>query len=135
MIYKPHPGVEPAAWLPESLNIIKECDINDVIAYADVTVAILSSTSYVALVQEKPVVVLGYTHLRGKGCCYEAFERDKIEPAINEALANGMTDEMKVNFTRHIAQMNKYYLFDNGLEREIRYGRRPEEFRIQDMLA
>ena len=116
--------------MPKSVHIVKSCNINDLVDYADLTITILSSTGYIALIREKPLIMLGYTSLRGKGCCYEAFNFESLEAVIKNALENKMTDEMKINFIKHIAQMNKYFLYDDNLPRKIRYGKRPEEFKL-----
>ncbi len=132
IIYKIHPlmfGCEIPE-MPKSVHIVKACNINDLVDYADLTITILSSTGYIALIREKPLIMLGYTSLRGKGCCYEAFNFESLEAVIKNALENKMTDEMKINFIKHIAQMNKYFLYDDNLPRKIRYGKRPEEFKV-----
>ncbi len=124
-IYKPHPMYvhpEEKDMLPPSTCYIDYADINDVIDAADVVVTILSTTNYDAVVRDKPVVVLGYMQSKGKGFNYEAFRKEEIERAIQKAVQYGMTDEMKRNFIKHLAQCLKYYLYDNGMEREIRYG-------------
>lgn len=125
-IYKPHPSYtqpEQIGRFPKNTIFIEYGDINEIIDFADVTVTILSATSYNALIRYKPVVMLGYTQLRGKGCTYEAFEKDKIEDAIKAALENGFTQEQQDAFLLHMAQCLKYYLYDDLQERPIRYGR------------
>ena len=125
-IYKPHPYYihpEQVSCLPSNTIFVEEADINDLIDIADVTVTILSSTNYNALIRYKPVVMLGYNQTRGKGCTYEAFEKDKIEDTIKEALEKGFTQEQQDAFLKHIAQCLKYYLYDDLQERPIRYGR------------
>ncbi len=126
LLYKPHPMYsqpELIAKLPENVNFVEFGDINEMIDYSDVTVTILSSTNYVALIRNKPVVMLGYNQIRGKGCAYEAYDFDSIEPTIQEALKYGFTDEQKENFTIHLAQLFKYYLYDDLQPRDIRYGK------------
>lgn len=111
------------AYVPPNAALIKADFANEIIDLADVAVTMFSKISYAALVREKPVVVLGYTQLRGQGCAYEAFEAEKIEAAIFEALQNGLTEGQKAAFAEHIAKMCKHYLFDGLREREIRYGK------------
>ena len=125
-IYKPHPimvrwNVEKD-YVPENAIYVKEGDINEIIDASDVTVTILSTTSYIALIREKPVVMLGYMQLRGQGCAYEAFEKEKIGSEIKNALERGFDRGQKQAFAEHVARMNKYYLFDSGMPREIYYG-------------
>lgn len=125
-IYKPHPDYvkpEQVEQLPKNTIFIAKGDINSLIDVADVTVTILSTTNYNALIRHKPVVMLGYNQTKGKGCTYEAFEKDKIEDAIKAALENGFTQEQQDAFLLHMAQCLKYYLYDDLQERPIRYGR------------
>lgn len=126
IIYKPHPIVarrmlEKKA-VPDNVIYITEGDINDIIDSCDVCITILSTTAYVALIREKPVVMLGKIQLNGQKCTYEAYERDKIEQTIKDALKYGYTKEQKQEFVRHVARMCKYYLYDSMQSREMQYG-------------
>jgi capsule polysaccharide modification protein KpsS len=126
LIYKPHPIAYrehlESRDIPDNVIYITEGDINDIVDICDVCVTILSTTAYVALVREKPVVMLGYIQLRGQGCTYEAFEKNQIEQTIKDAIKYGYTSEQKRSFVEHTARMCKYYLFDNLDKRELRYG-------------
>lgn len=125
-IYKPHPMsayLEDKTCLPSNTIYVEYGDINDLIDIADVAITILSQTSYVSLIRYKPVVMLGFNQMKGKGCSYEAFEEKKIESAICDALKNGFTGEQREAFLLHIAQVLKYYVYDDLTEREIRFGR------------
>lgn len=126
-IYKPHPRIEiisPSNTydFDENVIIANSVDINEVIEVSDVIVTILSQVSYTALINEKATVMLGYTQLKGKGCCYEAFSEDQLESSLVKAIKNGMTKEQKEAFIKHVAQMLKYNLYDDLNPREIRYG-------------
>jgi len=126
LLYKPHPIMSQlglAKDIPKGAILVDGFNINDLIDFADLTVTILSQCGYISLIREKPTLMLGYTQLKGKGCSYEAFSKEDTEETIIKALRNGMTKEMKINFKKHIAQMLKYYLYDDYLEREIRYGK------------
>lgn len=128
VVYKPHPLSYGKKYsLPPNINIIEEGDINDFIDLSDVTVTILSQTAYISLIRHKPVVMLGYIQLKDKGCTYEAFSKDTIEASIKCALTKGITDEMQKNFVKHIAQLNKYYLYDNLVPRDLQYGMKLEK--------
>ncbi len=123
LLYKPHPAYMPTEEqvnaFPGNVIYVDYADINDVIDYADLTITILSSTAYVALIRKKPVLMLGYNQLKGKGCTYEAFAEDVIEDMIRLALEEGFTDCQRKAFTRHIAQLLKYYLYadlDDGIK-------------------
>lgn len=125
LIYKSHPlyaKFDRIDLLPDNVIYVDACDINDLIDMSDVIVTIRSTTNYVALIREKPVLMLGYTQTRGQGCTYEAFERDDIEPQLKKAIAEGFTKKQKEAFIEHVARLLKYYLYDDMLPRELRYG-------------
>ncbi len=128
-IYKPHPLVLAVGRSYDSqdfngMTIARNCNIISLIRSANVCMTILSQSAYTALINEKPVVMLGYNQLRGKGCTYEAFSEKRIIKCMELALEKGMTIRQKKNFTRHIAVMLKYCLYDDMTLRAIRYGRR-----------
>ena len=111
-IYKPHPMMMEAfakEQIPENAVVVDNVNINDLIDMADVVVTILSTVSYNALIRNKPVVMLGYTQLKGKGCTYEAFERKHVEEQIKRALCVAEKEEIHSSFVLHIAQLQKYY--------------------------
>lgn len=130
-IYKPHPIVarhrlEQVA-IPSNVIYIMQGDINKLIDICDVCVTILSTTAYISLIREKPVVMLGKIQLNGQGCTYEAYNRDVIERTIHEAVENGYSLRQKENFKAHIARMCKYYLYDSFQKRDISYGLSTDE--------
>jgi len=117
-IYKPHQMMVKVGEclpdnFPESTIWIGDSDINDLIDLADVCITIVSQCSYISLIRNKPVVMLGYTQLKGKGCTYEAFDIDTVNKEIVLALKIGYTSEQKEAFQLHVAQITKYYLFDD----------------------
>jgi len=114
-IYKPHPmmmGAFVREQIPENVMVVDNVDINDLIDMADVVVTILSTVSYNALIRNKPVVMLGYTQLKGKGCTYEAFEKEYIIEQIKESLLGNEGKAMYSNYVLHIAQLQKYYFVE-----------------------
>lgn len=125
-IFKSHPmyvhdGIELE--LQGDAIHIKQGNINTLIDNVDVIVTIQSSVSYTALIRNKPVVMLGYNQLKEKGCCYEAYVLDDIEVMMKKALENQFTDEMKKNFILHIAQLKKYYLYDDLSQKSVPRGK------------
>ncbi len=126
-IFKPHPAavdeVDVSA-LPRNTIYIDNININEIIDIADVTVTILSSTVYVSLVRGTAAVMLGYNQVHGKGCVYEALRPEDVEPVLCRAVEEGFTREQQAAFYRHVAQMEKYYLFaDCVTKTPIPYGR------------
>lgn len=129
-IYKPHPmstKYDSKEQLPDNTIYIDFGDINDLIDISDVVVTILSQTNYISLIRYKPVVMLGFNQTKGKGCTYEAFKLSEIEKTIIIALNNGFTKQQQKAFLIHIAQLIKYYLYDDLQEREFRFGQRPSK--------
>lgn len=125
LMYKPHPmyvipGDEER--LPANAIYVESGNINDLIDLSDVVVTITSSTNYIALIRQKPVLMLGYNQTHGQGCTYEAFDKNLIEDEMEQALEHGFTNEQKENFIQHVARLLKYYLYDDLSERELRYG-------------
>ena len=129
LLYKPHPIIESLKTEEESysgytdLHVLRNVNINHIIDHVDVVVTILSQTAYVSLIREKPVVMLGYTQLRNKGCCYEAYDKCKVESGIKKALRFGITRRQKKNFRVHVAILLKYYLWDDECTKECIIGR------------
>ncbi len=127
VIYKPHPyatfSEKDRSLIPENVILAEGIGINYLISLSDIVVTIVSQTSYMALLHEKPVLMIGYIQLRDKGCTYQAFTKDAIEPELKKAITYGFTDGQKKAFQMHIAQLVKYYLYDDGCERKMRYGR------------
>jgi FMN phosphatase YigB (HAD superfamily) len=132
VIFKPHPIANNKSLTypqpyPKGAMVIESGDINLIIDASDVIISTSSSVPYNALTREKPVVMLGYMPCKGKGFTYEAFSLDAVEPQIKAAIEHGYTAEQRAAFVKHVAQLNKYYLFDNLQDRALRYGRTPEQ--------
>ncbi|PWW08326.1 hypothetical protein DFQ01_10147 [Paenibacillus cellulosilyticus] len=136
-IYKPHPlmlilNKDVAGAIPENTIVVSDIDINDMVDLSDLTITILSQTGYVSSIRRRPTLMLGYTQLRGKGCSYEAFTLENIEETINIALKNGFTSEQEAQFGKHVAQLIKYYLYDDRVKKELHFGRSIEQ--LSDFL-
>ena len=124
--YKPHPFMvdhEPAGALP----MITRCNFNAMMDRADVVVTGVSQSGYVACIRRRPCVTVGYNQLRGKGCTYEAADRESLRETLRTALREGCTEKQQAAFRTHAAQLLKYALFDDLGERPLRYGRTPED--------
>lgn len=126
-IYKPHPlcigAINDDIGLDKETIVIEQCNINDLVEWADVNITILSTVAYVSLIRKKPIVMLGYTQLKGKGCTYEAFSEELVEEEIRKAIRSGYTDVQERAFIKHVARMLRYYLYDDMGERNIRFGK------------
>lgn len=130
LVYKPHPAmvdrIKKMTW-PKDLYVVRSTDINTLIDYADLIVTVVSQTNYISSIRQKATLSLGYNQLRGKGVTYEAYTESEIPAAIELALEQGMTPEMKTNFVTHTAQMLRYALYDDLTERPVRFGAAVEQ--------
>jgi ADP-heptose:LPS heptosyltransferase len=129
LIYKPHPYLVPNEEQIKRLKLspntimIPTADINELIDLADVTITILSTVSYLALIRKKPVVMLGYTQLRYANATYNAFHLDEVERGIQAALRQGYTADQIQGFTAHAARLAKYYLYDGKSDIAVPYSK------------
>lgn len=129
LIFKPHPTMVALGNDKTVVghDIISDVDINTIIDFSDLTITILSQSAYISLIRNKPVLMLGYTQLRGKGCTYEAFKKSNIEKQINKALKYGYTTKQKKAFKKHVAQLLRYYLYDDLTHEDFPFGRQVEK--------
>lgn len=113
-IYKLHPimaTIPQYIEYPKDMIVINNGDIIDLINICDVFITILSQSAYLSLINNKPVVMLGYNQLKNKECIYEAYSKDNIEIMIKQAIQNGYTNKQNQYFIKHIAQLIKYYSY------------------------
>lgn len=133
LLYKPHPLIESLG-TDKGEGEVRNCvrvhdkNIHEVIDCSDVVVTVLSQSAYEALFRNKPVVMLGYTQLRGSGAVYEAYGFHKVERTIKTALRNGYTQRKRQCFIRHLTCLLKYCLLDDQTHPEVPYGMSVVEF-------
>jgi len=116
ILFKPHPYVEIhqkdyKGTNSEYIDIVQGANIFECIKESDLTVTIVSQVSYLALIMEKPVLLLGRLQLTGKGCTYEASKLSEVEKKIREALNNNFSKIQKELWQKHVAQLFNNYLF------------------------
>ena len=121
IIFKPHPLATDSAAAPEAPNehvsVIRDANVFDCILLSDVTITVLSQVSYLALLQKRPVVLLGRSTLSGKGCAYELESRDDLEGVIKAALRDGFTNGQSQAFRQHAARLCTHYL--HAMDRDV----------------
>lgn len=113
LLFKPHPNIQarfeyvghPRLLTLSSANII------DCIENSDLVVTLLSTVSYISMIHDSPVVLLGKNTLNGTGSVYEAKDLPSVEETIQKALKRENFDEIKKLWTRHVASLFRYYLF------------------------
>ncbi|KZL16316.1 hypothetical protein [Pseudovibrio sp. Ad26] len=117
VLYKPHPlynkTVELAA--DENCLVVSDYNINECIDVADVVATVLSQTSYIALIRNKPVVMLGFNHLRYSGAVYQASATDEIEVQFQKAFSGFELTIKRKMWLDHVARLLKYYLYQHDV--------------------
>lgn len=125
LIYKPHPMfVEhiDADSIPSNVHYCTKGNLNTMIDKSDVVITLMSQTAYISSIRKKATVMLGYNQLKDKGVVYQPDDIDDIESCIIEALSVSFNETKEDALRKHIAQLNKYYLFDDNSMRPLRYG-------------
>lgn len=135
LLYKPHPlwHFDNITHDEEGFMRVENANINECIDISDVTCTVLSQVSYLALIRKKPVVMLGYTQLKGKNLTYEAYTKEDILPAIEKALLEGWTKEKEQLFIEHVARLLKYNLMELPTENNSKIQHMPVQRLIQAM--
>jgi hypothetical protein len=132
ILFKPHPLVQDRhkdfqVAYPDRVNLVLGANILECIEEADVVTTIVSQVAYLAMIHERPCVMLGRTQLRNKGCNYQVGLRDDVTPTMQHALHDGFHGKARERWLKHIAQMCKYYLFAIDEEVEAIIGRDIQE--------
>ena len=116
ILFKPHPMVEKwhqsfKVHFPDRMDTAVGANLFDCMEKTDVTTTILSQVCYMALIHNRPSVMLGRNQLSGKGCAYEVGAESEMAGVFHEALAKGFTPDRQKAWMRHVAQLLKYYVF------------------------
>jgi len=136
ILFKPHPLVEQRHMhfqpeYPERVNLVRGANIFECIALSEATTTILSQVPYLALIHDRPAVLLGCTKLWHKQCTYQPAlsvlrrYEENIEPAFLEALEKGYTEDQRRRFIKHVAQLCLYNHHAQDPEVEVIVGRGP----------
>ncbi|MCR6660052.1 MAG: CDP-glycerol glycerophosphotransferase family protein [Asticcacaulis sp.] len=112
ILFKPHPNLYPQAAHPHPrVVVVRESNVLDCLLLSDVTVTILSSVAYIALANDRPVVLMGRNTLSGSGSAYEVTAREGLADTVNAALAHTGFDAHRLAFRRHIAALLRDHLY------------------------
>jgi len=116
ILFKPHPNIQSeydceALAYGDHVEPVIGANVFECLQESDVTVTVVSQVSYLALIHERPLVLLGNLPLRGKGCAYEIANREDVARLVEQAVDTGFTPEQRQAWERHVAQLLKYYLF------------------------
>ena len=115
VLFKPHPMMEqqhatPIVTCPERITCLPGANIFECMEQSDATTTILSQAGYLALIHDRPLVMLGRNQLSGKDCAYEIDSVEATEAAFKRAFLKDAAATMRENWLRHVAQVLKYYL-------------------------
>jgi hypothetical protein len=116
IVFKPHPILANRSKNfktahPGRVDVALGANLFDCMEQCDVTTTIVSQVSYMALIHDRPCVLLGRTQLTGKGCVYEPHDFADIETVFQRALAEGFTEAQRTAWRRHVAQVMRHYAF------------------------
>lgn len=121
VLYKQHPsrvGKDPVP--PDTdhlLTVDGEVDLLELMARCDVVLTLVSQTAYMALLHDKPCVLMGRMQLSGSGLVHDAVEREQLEDKIKQALDTGFTARDNDALRDHVARLLKYYVVHNEFEK------------------
>ena len=119
VVYKPHPLCRDrhlflsADAFPNSL-ILKSTSLQGCMQASSLVATIASQTCYPALLAGHPVMMFGRNQITGKGLTYDVSRLEDIPSQIEAALADPLAEGRREHLVRHIAQLERSYLFDYG---------------------
>lgn len=117
ILFKPHPGTKDKHTFlrQESLSnslILSSVSMQSCLKAADLVATIASQTCYVALITGKPVMMLGKNQISGKGLTYDAAFEEEIAVLIKEGIEDPLKSNRRQMLARHVAQLERAYLFN-----------------------
>ncbi len=132
ILFKPHPLVQDRhkdfqVAFPDRVNLVLGANILECIEEADLVTTIVSQVAYLAMIHQRPCVMLGRNQLRNKGCTNQPGKREEVGQKISDALRDGFHGQARERWLKHIAQLCKYYLFAIDKEVEAIIGRDVQE--------
>jgi tetratricopeptide (TPR) repeat protein len=123
LLYKPHPGNESSAsQFPQAVDA-KDLNSSECIDQCDVMVTLVSSLSTLAMLRNKPCVLLGRNALWGKKCCYQPTSSLEVEDTVEQAIRQGLTPLMKTAWLDYATRAASWYAFSFTEEVESSFGR------------
>ena len=113
MLFKPHPNVppRPLPFKSERIVNLKYANILECVQETDVSITLMSTVAYVAMVHSKPVVLIGRNSLSGSGAVYEIFDIEDTANAIHAAIEKKEWDDKQRLWREHVARLLRHYLF------------------------
>ncbi|MDE4193115.1 hypothetical protein [Phaeobacter gallaeciensis] len=117
VIYKPHPLTRFPYLFLEANNfpnsvILNSVSINASFGASNLISTIASQLCYLAVLQDRPTLMLGRNQITGKGMTYDVNTLEELPEKIEEGQADPLAGSRRENLIRHVAQLEKSYLFD-----------------------
>lgn len=116
IIYKSHP-INPKVKAINHPNLIyikdlkSKNEIFNCIDIADVVLTLVSSVSGLALLYNRPVVLLGRNGLTGMKITYELRKKENLENIIRTALEHGFNSTIAEECVKYATRIMKYYSY------------------------
>jgi len=132
ILFKPHPGTKDKYTflrqdvLKNSL-VLSSVSMQSCLDLADAVMTIASQTCYVALIAGKPVIMLGKNQITGKGLTYDAECQEDIPDLIINSISDPLKVDRRRELSKHVAQLERCYLFDAGNQEYDFYRRRAHQ--------
>ena len=97
--------------IPENIKIVENVNVYEKIKKSDLIITICSSLACDALIEKKPVLILGKFELSNKNICYELKNKNSFNKIIKLLINNKLKNNTKLweNFANYIL---KYYLYN-----------------------
>lgn len=113
--YKPHPKdrIFPKyrKLIPKNIIIVENVNAYEQIKKSDLIITICSSLACDALIEKKPLLILGKFELSNKNICYELKNKNSLNKIIKLLINNKLKNNSKLweNFANYILE---YYLYN-----------------------
>jgi hypothetical protein len=113
ILFKPHPNVQPPSNIPVSdrLLLVRDANIVECITETSITISLFSTANYIAMINDRPVVLLGRSSMSGAGVAYEMDDVRSLRSVIRQALVRDGWESRVESWERHVAALLRYYLF------------------------
>ena len=119
VLFKPHPlSRDRYAFLradefPNTL-ILSSTSMWAAIEESVMVATIASQVGYVSVMRDRPTVMLGRNQLTGKGMTYDLKRADGLEALLRRAYDDPLRSSRRDALVRHVAQLERAYLYDYG---------------------
>ncbi len=120
--FKPHPSMVEASTDREEFEIegvdapdnliVVDHDFRGLIRWSHACVTAGSTSGFVALAMDRPLVVTAREALSGKGIAHEAFDEDQLSEGLEAALSRRGFARRRSRFAAFVGWLRRHYLYD-----------------------